>query len=133
MRVVLQPGVTLLAKRGAYKSKGDHLLRVADVTDVDIVGLGPPVPQIRMWRSDYANASMYNHSEWRHGLSLENVQRVRISGLRITETGGDGIYLEGANKQVRISDVVLDRNYRQGQCPNPNPNPNPNLAHVPRS
>ena len=66
MRVVLQPGVTLLAKRGAYKSKGDHLLRVADVTDVDIVGLGRPVPQIRMWRSDYANASMYNHSEWRH-------------------------------------------------------------------
>ena len=119
VRVILQQGITLLAKRGEYHPKGDKLFKVEGVTDIVIEGgqQGLPAeewPELRMWRSDYAQPTLYNKSEWRHGLALEDVQRVRVARLRIVETGGDGIYLAGDNNDVHIQDVVLDRNYRQG-------------------
>ena len=36
-----------------------------------------------------------------------------MRGLRITESGGDGIYVHGA-KNVRVEDCIVDRNWRQG-------------------
>ena len=36
-----------------------------------------------------------------------------MHGLRVEETGGDGIYVLGYSN-IHISDCVLDRNFRQG-------------------
>ena len=129
MRVVLQHGVTLLAKRGEYISKGDKLLKIENVSDIVVEGGALPLPpqqrrhqrqqaqrqqpfaasstwpELRMWRSDYGNASLYNKSEYRHGIAVESATRVRISRLRVVETGGDGIYL--LNRLVEISYLVF--------------------------
>ena len=82
-------------------------------------------------QADYANASadqgiVYAKSEWRHGIALFGVDGVTIRGLRITETGGDGIQIASCEKggcvdhqanvssNVLIEDCELDHNYRQG-------------------
>jgi hypothetical protein len=74
-----------------------------------------------MRKGDYVEPQ-YARSEWRHAVSLRSVRKVRIYGLRIESSGGDGIYLGvSGNKElprysedVLISEVVLTDNHRQG-------------------
>ena len=52
-------------------------------------------------------------------LDLQSCTNVRIYGLTLAESGGDGIYLGTAtgsvpSKDIVIKDVVCDKNYRQG-------------------
>lgn len=49
-----------------------------------------------MWREDYANPTRYSKAEWRSGLSVLGSHNVTVKHLRITNTGGDGVYLKGA-------------------------------------
>eukprot|EP01051_Picozoa_sp_SAG22_P014951 SAG22_NODE_1887_length_3375_cov_1.948413_1_plen_746_part_10 len=125
-------GAEILAKRGAFQSKYTGLLTGAGIENVSI--LAEPGAQIRMWRQDYANATpgvVYAKAEWRHGVNLIGVDNVKISGLRVTETGGDGLQITSCEKgcapakpgrppvqtastNVQIVDCVFDRNYRQG-------------------
>ena len=44
-----------------------------------------------MWQVDYANRTLYNHSEWRHALSLLGAVGTTVAGLAMSESGGDGI------------------------------------------
>ena len=57
----------LQAKRGGFRGKGDCLLTLDDVENITLEG---PGATLRMWREDYANTSLYNYSEGRHGVSL---------------------------------------------------------------
>ena len=71
-----------------------------------------------MRRDDYAGPP-YKKAEWRNVLALQSCTNVRIYGLTLAESGGDGIYLGTAtgsvpNKDIIIKDVVCDKNYRQG-------------------
>ncbi|MFH1919770.1 MAG: sialate O-acetylesterase, partial [Planctomycetota bacterium] len=64
-------------------------------------------------------ASRYTHAEWRHVLQFLSCRNVKVLGLTLTESGGDGIYLGAGksgvpNKDVLIKDVTCHRNYRQG-------------------
>lgn len=113
--LVLEKGVVLQALRGAYQSTGDCLFSVADKKNVAITGQGAT---LRMWRGDYARPP-YKKSEFRHAINIHGCDGVRITGLTIAESGGDGIYLgvsvrNKTNRDVLIKDVVCDRNYRQG-------------------
>jgi hypothetical protein len=52
-------------------------------------------------------------------LSLRGCRNVRVYGLTLRDSGGDGIYVAGSGKQlyskrIHIKDVVCDNNYRQG-------------------
>ena len=63
--------------------------------------------------------SPYKHAEWRHVINLHSCGNIKILGLTLTESGGDGIYLGTGkagvtNKDILIRDVVCDKNYRQG-------------------
>lgn len=49
----------------------------------------------------------------RHGLNLVECEGVRVLGLRIARTGGDGLYLYRATN-VEVRDVVTDSAYRNG-------------------
>ena len=113
--LVFEKGVEVRAKRGAFRGKGDALFTASFKKNVVLTG---PGATLRMWREDYARPP-YEKSEWRHAISILSCARVRISGLTVTESGGDGIYLgvakKGiANTDVLIEKVVCDRNYRQG-------------------
>ena len=114
--IVFEEGVELLAKRGEFHGGGDALVSARSVQSVTLRGEGA---SFRMWREDYADPDLYTKAEWRHCLQLRGVRNVRVYGLTLAESGGDGIYIgagpDGAtNTDVLIKNVTCDGNYRQG-------------------
>ncbi len=113
--IVFRKGVEVVAKRGEFKGTNDALFRADDKQNITLNGYGAT---LRMWRSDYA-APPYEDAEWRHTLSLKSCSNVKVYGLTLTDSGGDGIYLGTAtrgvtNKDIHIRDVTCERHYRQG-------------------
>lgn len=114
-KIIFELGTEVLAKRGEFEGKTDSLFRADNAENISLIGYGAT---LRMWRSDY-DSPEYEKAEWRHALSIRSCSNVKIYGLRLAESGGDGIYLGTAtrgvtNSNVHIKDVVCDRNYRQG-------------------
>ena len=113
--VVFEEGVVVQAKKGEFKNGNDCLFTAAIKENVTLRGYGAT---LRMNRSDY-DGPEYKRAEWRHVLSIRSSSHVKVYGLTLAESGGDGIYLgvlqRGVpNADVHIKDVVCDRNYRQG-------------------
>ncbi len=113
--VFFEKGVVVLAKKGAFRGKGDCLFTAREKNNVALIG---PGATLKMRKADY-QSDAYSKSEWRHCLSILSCKNVRIVGLTLAESGGDGIYLgvckRGvANTNVLIKDVVCDGNHRQG-------------------
>ena len=113
---VIPEGVVLCAKRGGYSKIGDCLLKFTSATNVVLTGGGT----LKMWFEDYTNKALYAWSEWRMGLSLLSCKNVTVENLRISDSGGDGIYLgerrdalRRTNEDVTIRNVVLTRHNRQ--------------------
>ena len=109
VELVLEPGVELVAKRGEYKGLRDYLLELPYCTNV--VVRGGAGSTLRMWKRDYQGPD-YKHGEWRYALRIHNAVNVLIDGLRIEESGGDGIGVTG--EDITIRNCVCDRNHRQG-------------------
>ena len=84
LELVLQEGVEIVAKPGEFASKGDVLLRAANVSNLTIRGEGAGAT-LKMRKHDYW-AAPYEKSEWRHGLSILSSSNVRIENLTIAET-----------------------------------------------
>ncbi len=113
--IVFERGVEVLAKKGAFTGKTDSLLSLEGVTNVTLRG---PGATLRMRRADY-DAPPYTKAEWRHVLNIRSSVNIRVLGLTLAESGGDGVYLgalkgRGTNRDILIQDVLCDRNYRQG-------------------
>jgi hypothetical protein len=136
--IYLAPGVEIQARRGAYhcnqslvpvappkacrvphhcKCHGNlTMLTAYRVESVQIIAYGA---RLAMWQSDYANESLYYHSQFRAGVMLSGVKDISISGLTIISTGGDGITVMGASgaassQRVFIKDVSVKKAYRNG-------------------
>ncbi len=118
LELCIEPGVVILAAKGAFRSGGESLIEADGVADFSILGYGAA---LRMRKSDYQKAP-YVTAEWRHAVSLRGVSRALIAGLRIESSGGDGIYvgtLSDGNVNVPCEDLVLRDldildNHRQG-------------------
>ena len=113
--IVFEPGVVVLAKKGAFHGKADALLNAWNKSSITLTG---PGATLQMRRADY-DSKDYVKAEWRHVLNFHGCTNVTVSGLTLAESGGDGIYLGvgsggATNKDIVIKDVVCDRNYRQG-------------------
>ena len=113
--IVFEPGVEVVAKRGAFRGKSDSLLTAWNQSHLKLIG---PGATLRMWRADY-DQPPYEHAEWRHVLSLRGCSDVLVEGLTLAESGGDGIYLGAGrhgqpNRNIVIRHVVCLNNYRQG-------------------
>jgi hypothetical protein len=91
--VKLDDHVLVLAKEGAFQGSGDGLLTISRRRNVTVSGGHNATLQMR--RADYADPQKYKHSEFRMGVWLEDSVDVTISGLRIADTGGDGIFIGG--------------------------------------
>jgi predicted neuraminidase len=125
--LVLEEGVVIAARRGAYREPGDSVFHGTDLANVTIRGHGATV---RMRKEDYVVGRVlveqgisnlwfgqYPRGEWRCALKLTACANVSIAGLTLRDSGGDGILLNGGKgpcKKVHIQDVVCDNNYRQG-------------------
>lgn len=113
--ILIEPGVILLAKRGAFLGRGDSLLTADGVENLTIRGYGAV---LRMHKSDYQKPP-YQKAEWRMGLSLRGVKNVLVEGISSDLSGGDGFYIAG-NATRRWSENVVVRdcsaygNHRQG-------------------
>ena len=116
----LEKGVELRAKHGAFRDpkSGTCLMSFWQCSDITLSGYGAA---FRMERDIY-DKPPYVHSEHRHCLNLRGVRNFRVEGLTFAESGGDGIFIGGSWKDKRfinsenvyLTDVVCDRNYRQG-------------------
>ena len=120
IHIVLPPHVTIMAKEDEFHGADDTLLRIVDCTNVTISGGEGATLQMR--RDDYAvpsrgtcpECSPYTKAEWRHAIWLDSSARgVSLRGLRVAESGGDGLYIGGAH-DVEVLDCVFDQHYRQG-------------------
>ncbi len=118
VELALEPGVLVLAAKGAFRSAGDCLIQAHGAADFAILGYGAT---LRMRKSDYQKRP-YEQGEWRHAISLHGVARARIAGLRIESAGGDAIYVgiqNGPDGRVPCEDLTLQDleildSYRQG-------------------
>lgn len=113
--VVFERGVIVEAKQGAFRGKGDCLFLASLQKNITLIGYGAV---LKMRKLDYTKPP-YEKSEWRHALSIRSCDNVRVYGLTLASSGGDGIYLGVAkrgipNTNVHIKDVVCVDNYRQG-------------------
>ncbi len=110
-----ESGVVLMAKAGAFLGTNDSLFTATGGSNVVISGYGAT---FKMRKDDYTQPP-YPAGEWRAGINLLGVANVTVKGLTISYTGGDGIYVSGANasdysENVTIKDVVVDSAYRNG-------------------
>jgi hypothetical protein len=74
-----------------------------------------------VWREDYVNTTLYRISEFRMGMSFYGFTGLKIFGLTVNGSGGDGLYFgndgvrAGGNvEDAHVKDCVFDRNTRQG-------------------
>lgn len=113
--IIFDDGVEILAKRGEFKGKRDSLFFASNKENISLIGYNATM---RMHRSDYDGPD-YEKAEWRMVLAFFGCSNIKVYGLTLAESGGDGIYLGTATKgvtntNVHIKDVVCDKNYRQG-------------------
>jgi len=118
--LVFEEGVEVTAKRGEFRGREDCLFSAVNIKNITIRGYGAIW---RMQKQDYMENTLrdyYSKAEWRHTLNLSSCTNVKIYGLTLKDSGGDGIYLGSANKEqpynknIYIRDVVCDNHYRQG-------------------
>lgn len=90
LTVILEPGTVLLAIRNEFHNPAADMIRMELCRNVSIIGVNAT---IRMWREDFADPVKYIHSESRGGLAIYDSSAVHVTGLDISYTGGDGLYL----------------------------------------
>ena len=114
--IVFEPGVVIAAKKGQFKGDHDSLFMAAGNENITLQGYGATW---RMNKEDYTDPNNYKKAEWRMGFMCLSSRNIKVLGLTIKDTGGDGIYFgQGGepayNSNIVVKDCVFDNNYRQG-------------------
>jgi len=113
--VVFDPGVVVMAKKGSFKGVFDCLFSLRNLNNVTLRGYGAT---LSMRKPDYSTLA-YKKSEHRHVLELMSCSNIKVLGLRLERSGGDGIFITRDVKMVPcrnilIRDCCCNDNYRQG-------------------
>ncbi len=116
LTIIIEPNVEIVALDNVY-DLFDSVFRIWDVENITILGYQAT---IRMNKQEYITA---NDSEYRHGFNIGSATNIRIEGLTIKDTGGDGMlisksFYSGSAKNycenIVIKNCRMDNNYRQG-------------------
>lgn len=117
INVEIQEGVMIRALSGAYPGTGACVFKLWECENVNICGLGSG-GKIMMLIDEYENG------QWRHCINLRGCKNINIENLTLSESGGDGIYInktgdcEGSSwrncEDIYIHKVICDGNARQG-------------------
>lgn len=115
--VIVDPEVTVRAKKDEFKDVGDCLFRVMDVDNVTIKG--GKNSRFLMNKRDYQDKTRYKHSEWRMLVSINSSKNVTVKDLILEGSGGDGVYVGLGERGTAPENVVLENldvkdNHRQG-------------------
>lgn len=113
--ILFEEGTVIEAKKGAFHGLNDSLFEGRDRENLTLIGYGAT---FRMQKKDYWSED-YEGSQWRNALDIRGSTNVKILGLTVRDSGGDGIYLgrtdnQPYNQNVVIRHVVSDNNHRQG-------------------
>lgn len=114
--IVFEDGVVVMAREGAFRGRGDSLLTARDGENITLRG---PGGSLVMRKQDYRKPP-YEKAEWRHCLSLRGCRNIRVQGLRLAASGGDGVYIGRGTghrihgQNITIKDVTCEDHYRQG-------------------
>ena len=111
MEVVFQDGVTVRAKKGAFKGRSDCLFQIKG-TSADIVMRGEGNATLAMNKADYQDPERYASAEWRSTLEIYG-RGVTVRDLTLLSSGGDGVYVNGA-QDVVLENLVCRDHHRQG-------------------
>lgn len=115
--ITLEPGTVVEAIRGGFKGRNDALFAARGRKNIVIRGYEAA---LRMHKPDYQDTNRYEKAEWRHTLTLLSCENVKILGLLLQSSGGDGIYAGNCReplnycKDIVIKDCVIDDHHRQG-------------------
>ena len=114
--IIFEEGVVVIARKGSFLGKSDSLFTSLDKDNIILRGYGAI---FEMRKEDYTKPP-YEKAEWRHTISLHGSRNIRIYGLTLRRSGGDGIYVgRGSGERtycenIHIKDVIIDENHRQG-------------------
>ena len=116
VEVVLEDGVTIRAKRGAFRARNDCLVRImGGAKNVTLRGEGKAT--LAMNKQDYLDPEQkYEFSEWRHTVSILNAENVTVKDLTLLSSGGDGVY-PNRPKNVTLENLKVYDHLRQGISP----------------
>lgn len=112
LSVVLEPGVTLMAKAGAFPSTSHCLITIDDQARISLVGYGATMKM---------NKPEYTSGEWRHVINLRSASEILVEGLTLRDSGGDGIYVGVSNvnptaprycSDITVRNITATRNRR---------------------
>lgn len=106
--VYFEPGVVVEAKRGAFLGKNDSLFHLDQGEDVTLVGSRAT---LRMHKEDYRSVG-YENAEWRMTLRFTSCRHIRVQGLTLESSGGDGIYIGRSTKGLPYCEDVIIRDVR---------------------
>lgn len=107
--IVFESGVVLRSKSGAYSSPNAIMVDFRMPNNLVIKGYGATFKM---------NRGEYGKSEFRHALKIDGGKNIQIKGLKIIDSGGDGIVIQRGSgnfaENVTIEDIVSHNNVRQG-------------------
>jgi hypothetical protein len=109
--IVFEQGVVVAARPGGFAGLSDSLLKADRKHNITIRGYGAT---LRMQKPEYTKG------EWRMCLEIDSCTNVRVLGLTLRDSGGDGIYLGDSDpeqpycRDVLVRDCTFDNHRRQG-------------------
>ena len=108
--IILEKGVEIHAKSGAFQKTSDALLTFIQCNNIKIYGNEGIMCM---------NKAEYTEGEWRHLISLRSCRDFHIQDLTVRDSGGDGIYIAGYGRGSFSENIVIDNvlslnNKRQG-------------------
>lgn len=114
--IIFENGVNLVARPGAFSGIYSSLFYLDECNNITIIGYGAT---LKMQKSEYI---AYNNSEFRHCVLLMSCSNVKIYGLKLMDSGGDGIIMASWSgvayqrycENIFLKDIWSDNNYRQG-------------------
>lgn len=117
--IIIGKNVTVRALKGSFKDKKDAMFFSENGKNIIVRGSGNS--RLIMNKMDYQNRKLYDSSEWRHIFSFLSCENVTVKDLKLSSSGGDGVYLGvGGNRERLYCDNVLLENlavtdqHRQG-------------------
>jgi Secretion system C-terminal sorting domain len=114
--IIFENEVNLVARPGAFANVASCLFYLDECNNITIIGYGAT---FKMQKAEYI---AYNNSEQRHGVRLTSCNNIKIYGLKIMDTGGDGVLITSWTgiayqrycNNILLKDLWCDNNYRQG-------------------
>ncbi len=114
--IIFENGVNLVARPGAFSYIYATLMTFYEANNIKIIGYGAT---FKMQKSEYI---ALNNSEHRHCIQLTSCSNIEIYGLKLMDSGGDGIIISNYTgvayqrycENVFLKDLWCDNNYRQG-------------------